>query len=239
MLNKKLSAIAIASSLALGASAASAEISGNVALTTDYKFRGISQSDESPAIQGGFDYEHESGFYVGTWGSSVDFDTNGGGYDGSLELDAYAGFANSFGDSDFGYTVGAIYYAYPGDDGDEGDYWEVNAGVSWKDLSFLVSYSDDYYAETGKFYYIQGDYSYTLPMDFVLDLHVGYNSFDEAPGFLSSTEDQYWDYSIGITKSLFGVDLTLAGVGTDLDEEDVFDTKWGDAAAVFTISKSL
>ena len=76
-------------------------------------------------------------------------------------------------------------------------------------------------------------------MDFVLDLHVGYNSFDEAPGFLSSTEDQYWDYSIGITKTVFGVDLTLAGVGTDLDEEDVFDTKWGDAQAIFTISKSL
>jgi uncharacterized protein (TIGR02001 family) len=239
MLNKKLSAIAIASSLAFGASAASAEISGNVALTTDYKFRGISQSDESPAIQGGFDYEHESGFYVGTWGSTVDFDTNGGGLDGSLELDVYGGFASSFGDSDFGYTVGAIYYAYPGDDGQEGDYWEVNAGLSWKDLSFLVSYSDDYYAETGKFYYIQGDYSYTLPMDFVLDLHVGYNSFDDAPGFLSSTEDQYWDYSIGITKTVFGVDLTLAGVGTDLDDDDVFGYDWGDPQAIFTISKSL
>ena len=52
------------------------QISGNVALTTDYRFRGISQSDEELAIQGGFDAEFGPGFYIGTWGSSVDFDSN-------------------------------------------------------------------------------------------------------------------------------------------------------------------
>jgi uncharacterized protein (TIGR02001 family) len=238
MLTQKILPFAMASSLLLGATAASAEISGNVALTTDYKFRGISQSDESPAIQGGFDYEHESGFYIGTWGSSVDFDTNGGGYDGSLELDVYAGFSNSFGDSDWGYTVGAIYYAYPGDDNEEGDYFEVNAGLSWKDLSILVSYSDDYYAETGKFYYIQGDYSLSFAEIWTLGLHVGYNSFDEK-GFLSDGQDEYWDYKVGVGVSVFGVDLELAAIGTDLDEEEVFDTDWGEPTAVFTISKSL
>ena len=89
MLKKTLLSIAAAAVLIGSASLATAEesysVSGNVALTSDYKFRGISQSDEDIAIQGGFDFEHESGFYLGTWGSSVDFDTNGDCCDGSLD----------------------------------------------------------------------------------------------------------------------------------------------------------
>ncbi len=127
---EKILPLAAAFALTIGYNVASAEITGNVSLTSDYKFRGISQSDESPAIQGGLDYAHDSGFYVGTWASSVDFDTNGAGYDGSLELDVYAGFGNTIGDSDFGYDVGVMYYAYPGDDGAEGDYFEFYGGLS-------------------------------------------------------------------------------------------------------------
>ena len=235
---KKILPLAAALALTIGSSVASAEITSNVALTSDYKFRGISQSDESPAIQGGLDYAHDSGFYVGTWASSVDFDTNGAGYDGSLELDVYAGFGNTIGDSDFGYDVGVMYYAYPGDDGAEGDYFEVYGGLSWKDLSLSVAYSDDYYAETGKFYYVAGDYFFSFAENWTLDLHAGYNSFDEE-GFLSDGADQYWDYSVGVGVSLAGLDLSLAYVGTDLDEEEVFGSKWGDAQAIFSISKSM
>ena len=238
MFIKKLLPALAGSGLLLGAAVAGAEISGNVALTTDYKFRGISQSDESPAIQGGFDYEDESGFYIGTWGSSVDFDSNDG-FDGSLELDVYLGFGGSFGDSGLGYDIGFIYYDYPGDDGAEGDYQEIYGSLSVGDFSLGLAYSDDYYGETGKFYYVSGDYEFALPEDIALGLHIGFNSFDEAPGFLSSDEDKYYDYSISISKSLGGVDLSLAYVGTDLDEEDVFDTTWGDAEVIFTISKSL
>jgi uncharacterized protein (TIGR02001 family) len=241
MFNKKLLPFAAAAGLALGAASASAEISGNVALTTDYKFRGISQSDESPAIQGGFDYEHDSGFYIGAWGSSVDFDLNNppDGLDGSLELDIYAGFGGSFGDSDFGYDIGVMAYTYPGDDGLEGDYNEIYGGISWKDLSVSMAYSDDYYAETGKFYYLAGDYSYGFAEIWSLDLHVGLNSFDEADAFLSDGADEYIDFSVGISVSVAGVDLSLAAVGTDLDEEEVYDTEWGEPQAIFTISKSF
>ena len=66
---KKILPLAAAFALTIGSNVASAEITGNVSLTSDYKFRGISQSDESPAIQGGLDYAHDSGFYVGTWAS--------------------------------------------------------------------------------------------------------------------------------------------------------------------------
>ena len=252
MLNKKLLPAAVATSLLAGAASSWAEdrvivegdsmpfeISANVTLTSDYRFRGISQSDESIAIQGGFDAEFGAGFYVGTWGSTVDFDTNGEGYDGSLELDYYAGWASDLGDSGLGIDVGFLYYDYPGDDDEEGDYWEVYGSMSWNDLAVGVHYSDDYYAETGEFWYVYADYGFTLFADIGLGLHVGYNMLDEAPGFLSSNEDTYFDYSVSLSKEWAGVEWALAWVGTDLDDDDVFGTDWADDTVVFSISKSM
>lgn len=241
MFNKKMLTVAVATALAAGMSAVPAqalEVSGNVALTTDYKFRGISQSDESAAIQGGFDVSFEPGFYVGTWGSSVDFDD--GGSLGSLELDYYAGWSGNIGDSDFGIDVGYLFYDYPGDDGDsEGDYQEFYGSVSWKDLTVGAAYSDDYYAETDEFWYVYGDFSFALLDALTVGLHVGYNMIEEGEGFLSSDEDAYTDYKVGVTYSWSDVDFELAWVGTDLDDDDVFGTDWGDDAAVFTISRSM
>jgi len=245
MMTKKILRLAMASGLLMSAvGMANAEsvngfsASANVTLTSDYKFRGISQSDESPAIQGGFDIEHESGFYIGVWGSSVDFDTNGPGYDGSLELDYYGGFSHSITET-LAFDVGYIYYDYPGDNGPEGDYQEVYGSLSFNDLTIGVNYSDDYYAETGDFWYVYGDYSYTLPKDFVISAHLGYNSVDKDGGFLSNGEDSFTTYSIGVSKEFSGVEWALAYVGTDLDKKDVFDTKWGEPQAVFSLSKSL
>ncbi len=237
MLKKMLPAAVAASLLAgVAASAQAVDISGNVALTSDYRFRGISQSDESPAIQGGFDIGFENGIYLGTWGSSVDFDSNDG-FDGSLELDYYGGWAGSITDS-IGIDVGYIYYDYPGDDGAEGDYQEVYGSISLWDLSLGVAYSDDYYGETGDFFYYQAGYSLGLTDNLSLDLHVGYNDLDEE-GFLSDGATSYTDYSIGLTATWLAVDWSLAWVGTDLDKSEVFGTDWGDDTAVFTVSKSL
>ena len=163
MLNKKLLTAALATALLAGAATsaqAEIEISGNVALTSDYKFRGISQSNEDPAIQGGFDVGFENGIYIGTWGSTVDFDVSSadGGLNGSLELDYYVGWGSDIGDSGFAIDVGYLYYDYPGDDGVEGDYQELYGSLSWNDLAVGVAYSDDYYAETGTFTYLQFGY---------------------------------------------------------------------------------
>ncbi|MFV8818084.1 TorF family putative porin [Haliea sp. E17] len=236
MLKKALPA-AIATALLAGAaaSAQAVEISGNVALTTDYKFRGISQSDESPAIQGGFDLGFDNGIYVGTWGSSVDFDSNDG-FDGSLELDYYVGWAVPINDN-IGIDVGYVYYDYPGDDGAEGDYQEIYGSLSLWDFSLGLAYSDDYYGETGNFMYYQAGYSLGLGM-FTVDFHVGYNDLDEE-GFLSDGATDYTDYSIGVSASWLAVDWSLAWVGTDLDDEEVFGTDWGDDTVVFTVSKSM
>jgi uncharacterized protein (TIGR02001 family) len=242
MLNKKLLPAALATALLAGTTAVQAEteISGNVALTSDYKFRGISQSNEDIAIQGGFDIAFDNGIYIGTWGSSVDFDFDSDdGYNGSLELDYYAGWAGDITDN-IGVDVGYLYYDYPGDSSaGEGDYQEIYMSVSLFDGTIGVAYSDDYYAETGEFYYVYGDYSISVNDDVSVDLHVGYNDIEENGGFLATDTDSFVDYSIGVTASWLAVDWTLAYVGTDLDEEDVFDTDWGEDAVIFTVAKSL
>ena len=274
MLNKKLLNAAVATALLAGFGGTYAQaaddfaISGNVALTSDYRFRGISQSDEDPAIQGGFDASFEPGFYLGTWASSIDFGDAAEGSYSTVEVDYYGGWRGPIGDSDFGVDVGYAYYDYPGSTVDpEGDYQEFYVKTSWTSLVFGLAYSDDYYAETGEFWYLSGDYSYKFIDNLALGLHVGYNiteqteidrngnltdggflsclpdsnggingSVDSNGGFSCDTEE-YTDYSISLTYSVVGVDLTLAYVGTDLDEEEVFGTEWADPVAVFTIKK--
>jgi uncharacterized protein (TIGR02001 family) len=240
MLNKNLLSAALATTLMAGAVTtvqAAPEISGNVALPSDYRFRGISQSDESPAIQGGFDIAWDTGIYVGTWASIVDFDSNDG-YDGSLELDYCAGWARDIND-DVGVDVGVMVYTYPGDNGAEGDYNELYLKVNLWGGTVGAVYSDDYYAETGTFYYLSGDYSFPLGEMVSLDLHVGYSDIEKNGGFFDTDTDSYFDYSAGISASWLSVDWSLAYIGTDLDKKDVFGTDWAEDTAVFTISKSM
>jgi uncharacterized protein (TIGR02001 family) len=267
MLNKKLLTAAVATTLLAGIGATSVQatdITGNIALTSDYRFRGISQSNEDPAVQGGFDAAFEPGFYIGTWASSVDF---GGGNDtgsfGTVEMDHYAGWKGPIGDSDFAIDVGYIYYNYPGDTVDpKGNYQEVYVKGSWTTLVVGVNYSDDYYAKTGEFWYLSGDYSYKFMDELALGLHVGYNTTEQTEydasgtvtdgGFLSCNRgsttsggglscdtNDYTDYSVSLTYTFKGVDLSVAYVGTDLDEEDYFGTDLAEPVAVFTIKKVL
>lgn len=234
--------------------ATAAEVSGNVTLTTDYKFRGISQNDTSPAVQGGFDVAFENGIYVGTWGSVVDF-ADPDGSDANFELDYYAGYGGSISE-DVTYDVGYIYYDYPTSNETEFtltgkrdlDYQEFYGSVSFSDFTLGAAYSDDYWLETGEFFYVYGDYSFSLPQEYSLDFHYGYNSFefasDDKPkdaeqAFLSNGEDSYSDYSITLNKSWVGVDFSLSWIDTDLDSKDCFDTDWCDSSVVFAISKSM
>jgi uncharacterized protein (TIGR02001 family) len=242
MMKKTLLATAL---LATTSTAALAEISGNVALTTDYVFRGISQTDNDPAIQGGFDYSHESGFYIGTWGSNVDF------LEGNdIELDYYAGIGGEMANG-IGYDVGVIYYDYPAGDlgagAPDAEFVEVYGGLSGTlgaaDVSGKISYSPDYFGESGSAYYIDLGAGFGLANDFGLAFHVGYQSIDEAPasqaGFFATEEDSYVDWSVGLSKSVGGVDLGLTYTDTNLDSVDCFDTDICDATVFFSVSKSL
>src|SRR5512141_1314423 len=87
---------------------------GNVGLYSQYVFRGISQTNEKPAVQGGFDLGHKSGFYVGTWASNISWLSDAvPSVSASMEWDMYGGYKGSL-PADFGYDLGALYYYYPG-----------------------------------------------------------------------------------------------------------------------------
>ena len=222
--------------------AAAAEFSGNVAYVTDYRFRGISQGDRSPAIQGGFDVALDSGLYFGTWASNV-----GGWSGGTVETDFYGGFAMDLSEST-AVDVGVIYYGYPEDDASPDlDYVEIFGSFSFQDLTLGAAFSPDYFAGTDAFWYLYGDYSLGLAENLSLDLHLGLNLFDDKEageafgiGDLDDPDDNYIDYSVGLGTSGMGLDWGLTLVGTNLSKSECFaGTKLCDTSVVLSVSKSL
>jgi len=117
-------------------------LTGSVTLVSDYRFRGVSQTYKGPAVQGGFDYSHSSGLYLGNWNSNVAGQVYSGG--AGIEMDIYGGYKRSFGG--FGFDVGFLYYHYPkaefqstGDEDQGFDNQEIYLGSSWKWFSLKYS----------------------------------------------------------------------------------------------------
>lgn len=234
----------IASALLAGSSAAVAEISGNVALTSDYVFRGVSQTDNQMAIQGGLDYAHESGFYVGTWASNVSPDFfNGTGHDPQIELDMYAGYSGTLANG-IGYDLGYIRYQYPGFDTANTDELYISGSMSGFTVS--LNYSDElaFLPSTESAWYLAAGYEMDLPQDFGLALHIGHSfgdAFDvgpSAPANVTGLSDSYTDWSVGLTKAVAGVDLGLTYTDNDIDSNDC-NINICDSRVVFSVSKSL
>ncbi|HET20068.1 MAG TPA: hypothetical protein ENO16_05615 [Chromatiales bacterium] len=200
--------------------------SANVGLFSDYAFRGVSQTSENPAIQGGFDYAHDSGFYAGVWGSNVDFG-------GSVEVDGYFGYAGSISD-DFGYEVGYLRYFYPGDEDNDGvdyDTNEYHVGLSYKMFNLKYHYSTEYFGIDENAYYLEGNANIELPAGFALGLHLGQNGGD---GVEAMFGEEYLDWKVGISKELAGLNVGLAYVDTDLK-----DNKYADERFILSVSKSF
>jgi len=228
--------------LVCAAATATAEVTGNVGFATDYRFRGISQTDRDPAIQGGLDLTTEAGFYAGAWASNIQFA-------GSMELDLYGGFTGAINEN-LTYDLGYIFYKYPSanDSGElEVDYHEVKGVLAFSGFSVGVHYSPDYTFETGAFWYVFGDYSMPLGDLATLDLHVGLNQFEDEDeygdfglGEVGDDDDNYIDYSISLSREQWGLSWGLALVGTDVDDEECFgDTKICEPTAVLSVSRSL
>ncbi len=204
------------------------EFTGNVALTTDYVFRGTSQTDNGPAIQGGFDFAHNTGLYAGAWASNVDF---GDGDDSNVEIDYYLGFGSEF--SGISYAVGGIYYDYPS----EGfrDYWEAYGSLGYDfglaSAKVGFNYSDDFFAQTGEATYTSVGVDVPLPYEAKLALGYGYQTIDKG--------EDYNHYSIGLSRDFFGLGFDVSYHDTDLSDSECGDDNLCDSRFVFTISKSL
>jgi len=188
-------------------------LSANVAMSSNYLWRGVSQTDNAVAISGGIDYEHQSGFYVGTWTSNVDF-----GDDTSAELDLYLGFGGELGQG-FGYDVGYIYYAYPDSNqtnsSNEYDFGEIYGSLSYSYFSISANYgvnSDDGAKLYDSALYISADAEFEVAEGLILGLHVGDYSFDN-----EYDSADYTDYGVSLSKDGF----TLAISDTDMDNHDM------------------
>jgi uncharacterized protein (TIGR02001 family) len=194
-----------------------AEISANAGFVTEYSFRGIAQSDEHPAIQGGFDIAHDSGVYVGIWGSNVDFND---GDEASVEVDLYAGYSGSI--SNVNYDLGVIYYAYPGADSSLNyDFWEGSLALGYDfgvlAVSTSINYSPEYFGESGDAQYYSLNTDVPLAYDFTLTGHVGHQVIDDGAAF-GIGDDSYTDWSFGLAYTWEGFDLSLQYIDTNLDE---------------------
>lgn len=154
-------------------------VSANIGVVSNYVWRGMTQTLDDPAVQGGLDYAHESGFSAGTWVSNVDFGT-----DANFEMDFYAGFDFSV-PEDFSLGVSTIYYAYPGDDADA-DFWEIGISGGYKWFTLGIQYTvwngednDNCCYEEGDIYYY-GTAEFELPYGLGLGLRLGYYDFTTA-----------------------------------------------------------
>ncbi|RYY96045.1 MAG: hypothetical protein EON61_21845 [Alphaproteobacteria bacterium] len=207
-------------------------VSGNVALATDYTFRGVSQTD-GPAVQGGFDATFgDSGFYLGTWASNINF---GGGSD--LELDVYGGYKFALGAVNM--DVGVLGYLYPNaqDDGAELDYWELYAkpSIALSDQFTLgagVYYSPEFTGESGDGLYYEINGAFTVSPELSFSGAVGRQSVD-TDGFFAG-EDEYTTWNVGGTYSAFGLGFDLRYVGTDVEDVSIYDDR-----VIFSVKKAL
>lgn len=203
-----LAALALAVAVPVQAADEESPFSGSLDFVSDYVFRGISQTNEDPALQLGLNYEFEGGFYIGGWASNVDF-VDGDGAD--YEVDAYIGWAGDVTDN-VAIDLQLVRYIYPGtNSGFDYDYNEFIGVLSLAEIvDFTLAYSNDALAsdESGIYYGVSG--SYGLPWaELSLDLSLGYYDLDDVVG------DSYTDYSIGISREFGYVTASLAYHNTD------------------------
>lgn len=198
---------------------------GNVGFASDYLFRGISQSHGKPAIQGGFDYAHESGLYAGVWGSSIAWVSDAQNTSVPLEIDVYGGYKSTFAGGDWNYDIGLITYNYPGSKdvtanaSAKADTVEVYGAIGWKWLTakyshttsshFVAWYGGPAGADTNKNTrgsgYFELNAVYDLGDGWGITGHLGHQKVRDYQK-VNDTDASYSDWKLGVTKDVgFGV----------------------------------
>jgi uncharacterized protein (TIGR02001 family) len=234
--------LAIVAMALFTATAAHSQVTGNLGLTSDYRFRGVSQTQNAPAVQGGIDYNHKSGFYVGNWNSSVSSDlyTNGSG----VESDLYAGFKNKF--LGFDLDVGSMNYFYPRATNGTSTNFDTNelyVAVGKGPLTAKVSNSlSNYFGTTNSknSQYYQADIVQPLGKSKIsLLAHVGRTEVN------NNSSLNYTDYNVGLGYNLQGWDFAVKyyindnKTSTFMTANTINGQRLYKDAAVFSVSKSF
>jgi len=245
-----LGALALPSFAMAADAVAEHTVTSNVALVSNYLYRGISQTGASPAIQGGFDYAHASGLYAGAWGSSISWLGDAGvATTAGLELDTYAGYKGAV--SDVGYDVGYLRYNYPGTyavgavkaDTDEiygaATYSIVTAKVSYAlgDLFGLAKAKGSTYFELNAAYPF-ADTGITAGAHYGVQTVKGVNA-DLAKA--AGNDPTYTDYKLSVAKDFSGYALGLAYSSTNASPfyTSLQNKKLGKGTAVLSLSRSF
>lgn len=209
---------------------------GNVGFTSDYLFRGITQTRHDPAIQGSIEYDHESGVYVGVWGSSIDFAGLNGTH-AQLETDFYGGFKGAI--DKFSYNIGAIGYYYVDTDGV--DYAEAMASLGYDfgvaSVTGSVFYTPSYTFDSDTGVYVAGDVAIPIWKSLALGLHGGHQSIGTNANF--GTPD-YADWGVQLSALILGFNVAVAYRDTDISQTECFGgTDLCDARGVVSVSRSF
>lgn len=205
---------AVAVLMAASGPALAGELTANAAASSNYIWRGLTQTMNEAAVSGGLDFAADSGFYIGTWASNVKYGPDDAF---SYEHDVYFGFS---GGDDFTYDVGYLYYNY--DAVAEFDFGEVYGSIGYGGFSATLSVLANTEADEplgrdfgfGEATYISLDYAVPLRNDLELGLHAGRHEGDFAEVF-NGVPEEYTDYSVSLSKG--GFSFTISD--TDLESE--------------------
>jgi uncharacterized protein (TIGR02001 family) len=196
-------------------------LSFNVGVVTDYRFRGISQSRLKPALQGGADFAHSSGFYIGTWASTIRVLEDQPGRDGPVEIDIYGGYKGSIMEG-LAYDVGILRYQYPSENfpvtpNTTELYGALTYGPATVKYSRSISRQTFGVANSRGSYYLEGAATFDLGNGFTLTPHIGYQYYDgSVAGVTNDSFGSYTDYSLALAKDMGnGLSLSATVVGTD------------------------
>jgi uncharacterized protein (TIGR02001 family) len=219
-------------------------LTANLSVASEYRYRGLMQTNSHPALQGGFDFSHASGFYVGNWNSNVSWlDDSNTDVSAPLEMDFYAGYKTKFA-NDVTIDAGVLRYYYPGDYPNgytSPNTTEVYAGVGYG--VFTLKYSNSL---TNLFGFADSKHSQYLDLSanvetgfwgLTANAHVGYQdvrNLDDA---------SYLDWKLGLTKEIAkGLSVSLAYIDTDAKRNVYTNAKgrfMGREAAVLTLTQTF
>jgi uncharacterized protein (TIGR02001 family) len=215
-----LASLAVASLLTVGAAAPAAAqtpeaspLTFNATVTSEYRYRGISQSRFKPAVQLGADYAFPNGFYVGTWASTIKWIKDGGGK-ADFELDVYGGYKGEIAEG-VAYDVGVLQYVYPGHKlAVSPNTTELYGAVTVGPFTAKYSHSTTNlfgFAGSKNSGYLDVTGSFDLGDGLMLTPHVGHQKVEGAGNGIYS----YTDYALTLSKDFNGIVPSLSILGTD------------------------
>ncbi|CAN7713523.1 TorF family putative porin [Pseudoduganella sp. LjRoot289] len=212
------------------------EVSFNAALTTDYRYRGYSQTRLKPAVQGGADYTHNpSGFYAGTWLSTIKWVKDAGG-DASVEWDIYGGKRGDIGGG-FSYDVGGLYYFYPSNDlHPSANTFELYGAVGYGPFSLKYSHSTTNlfgFTDSKNSGYVDAAMNQEIQDGYILNLHLGHQKVNH------NSVASYYDWKIGVTKDFGVATVSLAAIKANTDAYYSRGKNLAKTGAVLTVTKTF